>query len=376
MTQNKLLNQALLSVLVLIMLLLSAPMGMTLGNPTTAKITYRGVFDCFEESLSYAEDGSKPVFCEPSAVIQAENQLYIASDKDIPGASSVMTAQLQGNILTRTGYVEVPQIQQLSKAEDFALEPGKRKRIFLSSGFDRVFLENASKDSYNTLLTWEVGKEEEAEVIEPTGFPGSSLSLRPRFLRALTTKKFPSGAPYWKVQALTILPTGKILFGIRELGSNYEDFDYTLQLVATELTGKNNHCLGNFKRIYEYDPQTHPQIDRPVGLSSSTWDRYHQQLLLTTSYELGDTDVDIGAYLWTLSLDDLEAQKPPTLVRKSNGEPLIFAHKTEGITVLSSRKLLAIHDDDRILGDPQINDPEQEFYREPYQGAYSLVEWQ
>ncbi|WP_048753940.1 hypothetical protein, partial [Crocosphaera watsonii] len=84
----------------------------------------------------------------------------------------------------------------------------------------------------------------------------------------------------------------------------------------------------------------------------------------------------IGAYLWTLSLDDLEAQKPPTLVRKSNGEPLIFAHKTEGITVLSSRKLLAIHDDDRILGDPQINDPEQEFYREPYQGAYSLVEWQ
>ena len=48
-------------------------MGMTLGNPTTAKITYRGVFDCFEESLSYAEDGSKPVFCEPSAVIQAEN---------------------------------------------------------------------------------------------------------------------------------------------------------------------------------------------------------------------------------------------------------------------------------------------------------------
>ncbi|MGK7931374.1 MAG: hypothetical protein AB4041_08065, partial [Microcystaceae cyanobacterium] len=75
------------------------------------------------------------------------------------------------------------------------------------------------------------------------------------------------------------------------------------------------------------------------------------------------------------SLDDLEAQNPPTLVTKSNGEPLLFAHKTEGITVLSASKLLAIHDDDRILGDPQIDDPEREFFRERYQGAYSLVEW-
>ncbi len=375
MRVNNLLEKALFSMLLVVILLLSAPRGIALVNPTTAKITYRGVFDCFEESLSYPQDGSKAVFCEPSAVIQAKNQLYIASDKDIPGASSVMTAQLNGNILTRTGYVEVPQVQQLSKAEDFALEPGKGNRVFLSSGFDRVFLDDASKDSYNTLVTWEVGKEEKAEVIEPTGFPASSLSLRPRFLRALTTEKFPSGAPYWKVEGLAMIPEGKMLFGIRELGTNYEDFDYTLQLVASEWKGKNHQDLGNFKRIYNYDPQTHPQINRPVGLSSVTWDKYHQQLLLTTSYELGESDADIGAYLWTLSLDDLEAQKPPTLVTKSNGEPLIFAHKTEGITALSSNKLLAIHDDDRILGNPQINDPEQEFYREPYQGAYSLVEW-
>ncbi|MDJ0578675.1 hypothetical protein [Crocosphaera sp.] len=392
------------------MLLLSAPMGITLANPSTAEITYRGVFDCFEQSLSYPKDGSKPVFCEPSAIIQAGNQLYIAidrlvrthklyfkgtgnreqgtekcpnsfgdcyiaSDKDIPGASSVMTAELDGNILNRTGYVEVPKVKQQSKAEDFALEQGKGNRVFLTSGFDRVFLDDASKDSYNTLLTWEVGKEEKAQVMEPTGFPASSLSLRPRFLRALTTEKFPSGAPYWKVEGLAMIPKGKMLFGIRELGTNFKDFDYTLELVASEWKGKNHQHLGNFKRVYKYDPQTHPQIDFPVGLSSVAWDKYHQQLLITTSYELGDRDTDIGAYLWTLSLDDLEAQKPPTLVTKSNGEPLLFAHKTEGIIALSATKLLAIHDDDRVVGDSQIDYPEREFFRERYQGAYSLVEW-
>ncbi|MEM9542059.1 MAG: hypothetical protein AAGA60_21500 [Cyanobacteria bacterium P01_E01_bin.42] len=345
-------------------------------SSTSAQIVKRGVFDCFDPSLSYPEDGSKPVYCETSAVIAANGKIYTASDKGIPGASSVMTLkQKRNNRFVLGKYVmKSPAILRLQKAEDFALATGG-DRVFLASGFDRVRSDSNEWDAYNMLVTWTVRREKQALVIEPSGEPETSVSLRSRLQATLPTEDFPEGAPYFKVEGLAFLPDNRLLFGIREIGQDYEVFDYTLQLVAAEWDESDPQHLGTFKRIYKYDPQTNPQINWPVGLSSIAWDSFHDELLILTSYEKEGTDIGLGAYLWTLSLEDLEAGNPPTLIVKANGEPLVFAHKAEAVTVLSSDRLLVIHDDDRVLGEEPIDNPEEEFYREPYQAAYTVVEW-
>ena len=341
--------------------------------PTSAQITYRGVFDCFDASLSQPQGDTKPTSCETSAIIAANGILYTASDRPIPGASSVMTLNLDGDEITRSGYVEIPTIVRLEKAEDFAVTP-KGNRVFLASGFDRV-ASDSSFDAFNTLLTWKVGKEKKALVIDPTGEPPTSVSLRAPIQQVLANEAFPDGPPYFKIEGMASLPKHRLLFGVREIGQDYSNFNYALQILATKWKKSDPLHLKTIKRIYEYDPQTHPQIDRPVGLSSLAWDAVHEQLLILTSFELSETDAGLGGYLWTLSLDDLEQQNPPTLITKANGEPLMFAHKAEGITILPDGRLLVIHDDDRVIGDRQIDNPETEFYREPYQGAYTLVEW-
>ena len=333
--------------------------------PTSAEITYRGVFDCFDASLETS--------CETSAIISANGQLYTASDRPIPGTSSVMTINLDGDVITRSGYVENPTIVRLEKAEDFAVNP-KGNRVFLASGFDRVGTDS-SKDAFNTLLTWKVGKEDKALVIEPTGEPATSVSLRSPIQQVLSNEAFPDGPPYFKIEGMASLPGKRLLFGVREIGQDYSHFNYALQILSTKWKKSDPPHLKKIKRIYEYDPQTNPQIDRPVGLSSLAWDSAHEQLLILTSFELEETDAGLGGYLWTITLDDLAQQNPPTLVTKANGEPRMFAHKAEGITILPDGRLLVIHDDDRVVGDRQIDNPETDFYREPYQGAYTLVKW-
>lgn len=354
----------------MVCLILLALLWVTPAWGISAEIEYRGLFECFTPD----QTAEKPVYCETSAVILAADQLYTASDKGIPGASSVMTLDQQGLEITRSGYVEVPQIKALRKAEDFALAP-EGDRVFLSAAFDRVLADDTKWDAYNTLLTWIVGQEDGAIVMEPTGDPATSLSLRPRLQRALTTETFPAGAPYFKIEGLAMLPDHRLLFGVREIGQDYSHFDYTLQLVASAWDPSHPADLGNFTRIYTYTPEDYPLISVAAGLSSLAWDPFHEQLLILTSYELEETDRGLGAYLWVLSLGDLEQGNPPTLVTKPDGEPVLFAHKAEAVTVLSEDQLLVVHDDDRVLGDPQIEDPEREFYRQPQEAAYTLVRW-
>jgi len=69
----------------------------------------------------------------------------------------------------------------------------------------------------------------------------------------------------------------------------------------------------------------------------------------------------------------LKARNPPTLVLKQPGRPLLFAHKPEGLTVLNENLVLVVHDDDRVLGRPNVENPETQFSRGAHQAAYSLV---
>lgn len=344
-----------------------------------AEIVYRGVIDCFDPPPE-TEIEQRLTYCEASAAIFAENELfekkhiYIASDKDLDIGPAVIELDLEDVSLERDDYLRSSPILRMRKAEDFARVPNS-ERVFLTSGFDRVKEDSTEWDAYNMLITWKADREDEAIVVEPTGEPPSSLRLKTALTRALITPEFPAGAPYFKIEGLAMLPDERLVFGVREIGKAYNDFKYTVQLVAGQWDPDCPQDLGNLERIYSFDPGSNSTISEPIGLSSIAWDRFGDRLLILTSYETEETDTGLGAYLWVLSQEDLEQENPPTLVTKANGEPLVFAHKAEGVTVISEDQILVVHDDDRILGDPDIGDPEHEFYREAHQAAYTLVDW-
>ena len=163
-----------------------------------------------------------------------------------------------------------------------------------------------------------------------------------------------------------------MLFGIREIGSSYEDFDYVIKIVAASYSIENDELklADDFKLIYDYNRASELKLGHSIALSSLEYDPYGDRLYMLTSFEEGDTDKDIGGFLWTLSLEDLKTGKEPTLVfdREVDSTPLEFVHKPEGIAVIGSNRVLVIHDDDRVLGDTQ-------FHRQANQAAYNIVEF-
>ncbi len=55
----------------------------------SAKIIDYGIMDCFPQGLT--DSKGQPVYAETSAVVYYDNSLIVASDKDIPGYSSVFS---------------------------------------------------------------------------------------------------------------------------------------------------------------------------------------------------------------------------------------------------------------------------------------------
>ena len=52
----------------------------------------------------------------------------------------------------------------------------------------------------------------------------------------------------------------------------------------------------------------------------------------------------------------------------------MFAHKGEGVAVINKKRVIIIHDDDRVLGRENIENPETQFSRQPHQAAYTIVD--
>ncbi len=356
-------------------------------QPVFAKIVERDVLDCFDEGLKTGE--GDPVFCEMSAVVFDRTRLVLASDKTIPGAqrSAVFSFDYPGygQIEGPLSYHRAAPFLSAIKYEDMTLTPDGA-HVIATTGFDRVKKGSHEWDGYNTLMFWPVGKPDDVKLVAATSANGvsSSVSLNKKISRVLVSAQFPDGVPYFKVEGLAAIPGGQLLFGIREMGARYDDFIYTFKIVAIsyQLTDGDLSLLGDFNLIYDFDPVSQPQTQHVSALSSIEYDAFHKRLYLLTSYETGAAneqygegfgDVGLGGYLWTLSLADLKARNPPTLVLKQPGRPLLFAHKPEGLTVLNENLVLVVHDDDRVLGRPNVENPETQFSRGAHQAAYSLV---
>ena len=332
---------------------------------STAKLYHEGLIACFEQGLKNAK--GKDLYCETSAIIHIDNKLILANDKSMPDGlgSSIFSLPFTEGMPqeVKPENYSAPPFLNARKVEGLTLTPD-HQYILATTAFDRIKKDSSKWDGYNTILIWPVGSPESVKVVSPSSRDGvvSSLKLREKLSSALKSKQFPDGPPYFKVEGLAAIPGGKLLFGIREVGRKYDDFDYVVKVVSVSYTILNDEMKleDNFELVYEYDPST-VWLKHTIGLSSLEYDKYHDRLYMLTSFE---TDSEIGGFLWELPMTKFYGRERPRLVKDQRGKPVKFTHKAEGISVIDNNRVIVINDDDRVTNG-----------RKPYQAVYYLLEF-
>lgn len=338
-------------------------------TPVTAQITEEGLLNCFLPGTSL---NGQPVWCEASAVLFDGKNVLIANDKDMPAGQSPVFEKTQASLSDSTQaptYLTQAAFVSARKYEDFAQTPDK-KFVLLTTAFDRIKPNSRDWDGYNTILYWPNGNLEHPLVLAPDDTSRTSIGYRQRIAQVLATDEFPGAIPYFKIEGLAATDK-QLLFGIREEGKSYSDFKHRVKVISVsyriEHAGNTDRIrlADDWKLIADFDPaKAEPTLPQPLALSSLEYDPQRKRFWMLTSLE---TNGQLDAYLWTISPDDLYANKPFTLVRDSQGQPLHFNHKAEDLTPLDAHRLLLIHDDDRTrttVG-PRT--------RQPHQAAYTIV---
>ncbi|MCP4501243.1 MAG: hypothetical protein GY822_14885 [Deltaproteobacteria bacterium] len=357
-------------------------------------ITSEGRINCFAPGLRKAPSKKHPegkeVHCETSAILAQPKGVLLASDKPIPGEgkSSLFFVRSTKDGLEKspTKFFVQDALLHARKFEDFAPLPKtartRGQAAFLTTGFDRVKKASSKHPTkwnvYNTLFYFEmdaIKSGREPQVVSSDGAtPATSVGLRKRLSLALMTDDFPDGMPYFKTEGLVILPGNRLVFGVREKGKSYKKFSYAITLVEVLFSFSEQGVVElaeTAKVILDVSPTGH--VPETVGLSSLAYDVKRERLYLLTSYELEESDVGLGAYLFSISHKDLTAGKSPTLVMEKSRVPLHFAHKAEGVSVREDGDLWVIHDDDRVFGRKDVKDSRREFHRAAHQASWSLV---
>ncbi len=337
------------------------------GGTSQATITKEGFFDCFESGLTAA---GQPVWCEASAVLYDGNKVFLANDKDMPDQRTSVfywTAKRGFPDTSKPAtYLMNPVFKSGTKFEDFACTPDNRI-IFLSTGFDRVKPGSTDWNKYNTIFYWQNGNENDPRVLSASHTDSTSVFLRDKISKVLTSPAFPQGMPYFKIEGLAATED-KLYFGIREEGKKFDDFAYKTKIVTVGFHISNGAIeLGDdYKVLTDFNVAlAQPGITEHIGISSIEYDRFNNRFIILTSYENGEK---LGAYLWTATLSELEKNQLSP-VKDASGKILSFNHKGEDIAIISKSKLLIIYDDDRVkttVGGQT---------RQPNQAAYSVVEF-
>lgn len=353
----------------------------------SARDLRHGVVDCFEEGLRRTEPGKtdRLAYCEGSAVVFDGAHLVLASDKPIPGEGRTSVFELPLRPNGQAGrsprrYLRADGYAAARKFEDATVTP-EHERVFLTTGFDRVKPSGDTWDGYNVLLTYPMGRPEAAQVVSAHDEDkATSVGLREVFRPHLRTPAFPEGAPYFKVEGVAALPDQELLFGVRELGASYQDFEYTVMILSARWrqapSGRIVLDPTTVRVAYRKDRLDVAGLQ--VGLSSLERHPQTGELFLLVSYEQEDPGANpdlahgaLGGFLLTLDAESFAAGRAPRPVVGAGGEPVRFVNKPEGLTFLTAHQLLLLFDDDRVL---ECGVPGHRHIRAPHQTAVAVLE--
>ncbi len=360
--------------------------------PARAPVTHaasflgEGLVTCFPEGTMRNDKPDQPAVCEVSAVAVVGEQVLLASDKEFPGAGRSSIFQVPLTLGDKpalgaqpVGFLTAPAITASIKYEDFTKTPAG-DRVFITTGFDRV-KDDGSWDGYNALLTWKTDAPGEVAVVTTPDAVGaaSSVSLRAAFSAALLSEAAPEGQPYFKVEGLVAVGEDRLLFGIREQGASYKEFEYSIDVVEARYgisdAGAVTIDPASVKRLFR-GPAT-LVLGHRVALSSLALDEAGGRLMMLTSYEHEGTDSHVGGFLFAVPLSAIEANDGAALaagiVRAADGFPFLFGHKPEGIAALDGGRWLVVHDDDRVTSQKDIGLKVLSFERGLHQAAYTIL---
>ena len=174
----------------------------------------------------------------------------------------------------------------------------------------------------------------------------SSLKLRQVLKDAI-------GTDYFKVEGLAFFDEGSLLVGIREKGKSYKDFSPVVEVYRISYQVLDGEYLikGDADLFFKI-PNKSFGVDKPLSLSSLTFNKDSNSLFVLTSYEIGSTSKDIGGYLWVVNLSEVENKiATPLPIKNRKGDLIEFNHKAEAVTILPDNKVLIVHDDDKVTGE-------------------------
>jgi len=327
------------------------------SKPITAEIIYDGYFQCFEDSLM--QDNGKPFTCEPSTVVYLNNKVFIANDKVFPFNNSSLFCFILQDTSSLDNYTNfTDSIFYLVNKYEASTHTLDKKFIIFSSAYSYATSHPEHGQKYNTTIYFnpdDISNNGILHFAKNSGF--SSVDVKEGIKSALKSDSFPNGPDYLKLEGMAIFPDNKLIFGIREFGDAYDDFQYTITFLQANFqqTDTNIELTSEITKTYDFFPSDTLDILFPLGLSSVEFNWFDSTIYFVTSHETGHFTSEICSYVWYISIDDFFNQKPAEILKDKNNEPLKFIHKIEGLTIIDKNTLLLIADDDRITGVGETN---------------------
>ncbi|MFN7118273.1 MAG: hypothetical protein ACK4TA_15840 [Saprospiraceae bacterium] len=352
------------------------PLDFSRADAVNATVTRTDLLNVYQYGLK--ADSVNYVYAEASAAMKMGDQILLAIDKPVPGNFSPVFTVPVADVLkkpeysNRINFVSAAPFKQALKLEAFAKAPND-SLFFATTAFDRVRGSSADWDGYNALLSWQSKNYADVQYVAASERNGvtSSRDLRSAFQKVLTTSQFPNGVPYFKIEALTVLPGNRLVFGVREIGESYLKFEYTFILVEAtfSISSGGVQINPNFKKIYEYKPVVN---GHQMGISDLLYHTASNSLLALSSYEAGTDEKNktFSSSLWILPLSRLEKGEAPLPVM-SEGKQLEMPYKGEGMTLLDDRTLFVIFDEDRK--DTQVKIGKEMVAKQPHQAIFSII---
>lgn len=339
------------------------------GQSRTAEITVKTVRS--GHVAGFAEGtGSpgKPLHFEASSIAKGEDGFYLASDKPIPGHSSLV--YIKSSAFTQaksdaslTTPVDSRVIEASSKIEGLAFGD---KHCFGSTDFEWITDKPAEADTYNNLIVWPTGDISKATLIHESARDGiaSSRVLRDSFAAALRSEKYPKGPPYYKAEGLEVVGD-QILFGIREIGTDYEHPEPCFVVLAADIVSApaSPPSIGkSFRKVIDYSPGIPGISGLRFGLTSLA---RHGDLFLAST--VSEDPSQFRSSLWWFTHDGKQFSEP-RLVMGPDSKPLLFNNKIEGVCFSGEHEVILVCDDDRRV----VPLPDGAT-RKPHEAAYFVL---